>query len=343
MFNGNGILASGIRAFVITVATIIGLGIGLSILVMVFTGNDQIERKTTLNVLSNLDGERKPLGTSGPVILQVDITGTIGIDRLTADKISTVLTESREGPLKGDRVKVILLHINSPGGSAIDSQTIYQAVKYHKERYKVPVVAYVDGMCASGGYMIACAADKIMAAEGSLIGSVGVTTSPFFNFSELIDRYGIKALTMSRGIDKDALNSFRPWKPDESSSLQPLMDYTYDIFVNIVTSNRSHITKEKLVNEFGAKMFPANTAVQIGYIDADNYLPHQALAAAAEAAGIKDEEFHVVQLTSKTWVSDLFREKGLSLMQNKMVHQLQVHPDIPPELSNKLLYLYLPY
>ena len=92
-----------------------------------------------------------------------------------------MLTESREGTFKDDRVKAILLDINSPGEHGHYANGMYRALKEYKQKYKVPIIAYVDGLCASGGMYVAAAADEVYASDVSLIGSIGVITPSFFN------------------------------------------------------------------------------------------------------------------------------------------------------------------
>ena len=94
----------------------------------------------------------------------------------------------------------------------VDADGIYRAIKHYKEQYQVPVIAYVDGLCASGGMYIACAADKIYATDVSLVGSVGVLFPSFMNFSKLLDTVGVQSLTISSCKGKDDMNPLRPWK-----------------------------------------------------------------------------------------------------------------------------------
>lgn len=331
------------RAFFVSIFTLLGIGLGLVVFFGALggIGSDEIESKTSYKLLPNASGERKSLGTSDPVILQLNIDGVIGLQDLTTSKMRTLLTESREGVFKDARIKAILLNINSPGGVSFDAMAIYRMLKEYKERYNTPIIAYTDGVCASGSLMIAVAADKIVASEGSIVGSVGVITNTFFNASELIKKYDVQSLTVFKGKNKDMMNPWRPWKEDEAAPVQSLVDYHYDIFVNMMTTNRPGLDKDKLINEYGANVYSAEKAVELGYIDAAGYSYSKALELAVDAAGLQGKEYRVVQLTSKTWVADLFNER-FPLMQGKVIHQLQLHPDLHPELMNKFLYLYIP-
>ena len=332
-----------LRAFLIALFGMLGLVIGLVLLIAFLgTDGDGLESKTSFVVFPNANGERQALGRSAPVILKINIDGVIGMKELTTEKMRTVLTESREGVFKDDRVKAIFLYINSPGGTSVDSLNIYQMLQDYKERHKVPIIAFVEGLCASGGMMIAASADKIVASEGSIVGSVGVVTSSFFNVSEVLKKYDVQALTITAGKDKDMLNPFRPWASDESASIQAVINYTYDIFVDLMVKSRPKLTKEKLINDYGAKIFAADIAKEYGYIDAANYSYSKAVELTLKAANLKEEDYRVVEITAKSWVSDLFEERSSVLFSGKIVHQLQLDPTIPPELMNKHLYLYVP-
>src|SRR5690606_9333623 len=137
-----------------------------------------------------------------------------GTESFNMNTFRAQLMESREGIFEKSPVVALLLHIQSPGGTVIDADGIYRAIKAYKAQHNIPVYAYVDGLCASGGMYIAAAADKIFASDVSLIGSVGVISPPTFNFTKTMEKLGIEALTLSAGIGKDDLNPFRPWKAD---------------------------------------------------------------------------------------------------------------------------------
>ena len=209
------ILKSTIRALFVSFAVLIGLILAVLVTILsvsTLMNNVSLPDKGTLTVSADAHGNRKLLTSSSPVILRIDIHGVIGDIDLNEKKITNLLYDSREGVLTGNRVKGILLHINSPGGLATDSSAIYHLLMDYKQKYHVPIYAYVDGLCASGGMYIACAADQIYATSDSVIGSVGVRLGPTFNVSQTMDKMGISALTLTEGKFKDALNPFRPWK-----------------------------------------------------------------------------------------------------------------------------------
>src|SRR5690606_21186383 len=154
-----------------------------------------------------------------------------------------------------------------PGGTMDDADGIYRTLQEYKTRFKVPVIAYVDGICASGGLFIACAADEIYASDVSLVGSVGVLTPPFINVSQLMEKIGVNALTIYAGKGKDNLDPLRPWREGEDKNIQDIIKYYYASFVDLVIKNRSQVSRDALIQEYGAKIFPANEAARIGFID----------------------------------------------------------------------------
>ncbi len=343
----DGIFVGAVRTFVMALFAIVGIGFGFLVFMAVIgaisssTGSKEIETHYTLEILPNADGVRKEISKKAPVILQINIDGVIGTETLNTSTIRQQLVESREGDLKKDRVKAILLNINTPGGTVVDSDNIYRALNAYKEQYKVPIYAYVDGMCASGGMMAACAADKIYANNVSLIGSVGVIAGWYMNFSKVLSKYDIQTLSFSEGKGKDELNPIRPWGPNEGDTLQAIMHYYYDMFVTIVNTARPAIGKDKLVKDYGAKVFPAPQAKEYGFIDESGISREATLKLLLTEIGIEDDYYQVVQMHSQDWLSKIFTSKN-TLWQGKITHTLDLSEDYNPALSGKLLYLYRP-
>lgn len=313
-----------LRALTRSFGTVVGLGVGLFLLFVLLTPFESedlgVPREFSVEVQPNAKGERTRLGSSGPVILQLDFDGTIGLGQYSADKTRLRLVESREGVLKKDRVKAILLNINSGGGLTTDSTAIYHMIKAYKEQHKVPVIAYSDGVFASGAYEIALAADTIVSSNCNVVGSIGVLLfPPYFNFVEGLEKLGIKSQTIFAGKGKEALNPFRPWQPKEDADIQAITDVFYSQFVDVVVANRPKITREKLVNEYGAQIFAPAQAKDLGFIDETGYYLPQAIQLAAQRAGIEDKDYHVVALRSGNWVGDLFGHGSTSMLFTKML------------------------
>ncbi|MEI6531194.1 MAG: S49 family peptidase [Chlamydiota bacterium] len=335
------LIASALRSFFVCFCAVLGISLSFLVILLfmggLFSGQKLIEPQFDLRVEANSQGSTEIVSSTKPVVLQLAIENVIGMGKLTQENVTRNLNASRSGPLKEDRVKAILLTINSPGGAVFDADSIYQAILEYKSRYKVPVYAYVDGLCASGGMYIACAADKIYASDVSLIGSVGVI-SEHYNVVDLLKKVGVTALTLTSGKYKDDLNPTRVWEPGEEERWKAISAYYYDRFVGIVTKARSKITKEMLVNEYGAQVFPAPLALEKGYIDYTGASRADALNALIKAAGIT-EEYQVVSMHEDGLFGGLFG-KDNALLKGQIVHRIEGFPEA--ELANKPLYFYTP-
>jgi signal peptide peptidase SppA len=343
-FTRESVFVGAIRSFCSSFAVILGLSLGVTAIfigMMMMGGPNYLPPKSDFMIMPDSQGNRSILSAEAPVILRIDIRGVIGMGDLTAEKIQNILLGSQEDMLKDKRVKGVLLVMDSPGGFASEADAIYRALMDYKTKYKLPIYTYVDGMCASGGMYVACASDKIYATPGSVIGSVGVRMGPTFNFSDAMTKVGVSALTITAGKDKDEMNPFRPWKPDEAASIQTIVSALYDQFITIVATARPRLTKEKLIHEYGADVFIAQTAENFGYIDDARSDYAMSLMALSDAAGIgKEQPYQVVQLSPpQPFLSGLTQS---IFKQGKIVHALDLPPQMSPELSGKLLYLYQP-
>lgn len=341
------ILYSAIRALFVAFCVVIGLSLGFVFITLLLgsLGGGATEAKlTTVNteeILPNANGKREVLTGSPPVILQINIDGVIGMEELSAKSIRQILVESREGDFKDNRVKGIILYIDTPGGTVNDANAIYQALQEYKKKYNVPIYAYIDGLCASGGMYVALAADKIFSSDVSLIGSVGVIAPTFMNFTKLLEKIGVDTMTLSAGKDKDAMNPLRPWKPGEEDNYRYLINYFYDHFVDLVTTHRPAITKEKLVNDYGAHVFPAPQALEKGFIDVSNVLLVDALKEMLTHVGIEGDHYQFIRLEHRGWWRSLFSSET-NVLTGKMQHQITISPEIDILFSNQYLYLYCP-
>ncbi len=338
------IFSVALRSFVKTFMGVIGIVIGLFLVLLLLTfdtkGDEEINKTAKLKVLPNLQGKRSVLDESSPVILELVINGVIGEKNLDRESIAELLQESKEGDLKDKRVKALLLHINSPGGGSVDSDGIYRAIMRYKEEMKIPVIAFVDGMAASGGFYIAAAADEIWATQPSIIGSIGTLIPTQFNVAKPMETLGLESITYTAGKDKDILNPYRPWGKADKESLQPIVDAHYEDFVNIVTTARPRLLKEKLINDYGAQVYAAHQALDLGYLDVVGKDKHSALRALAEKAGLDPEKVYVVSLEKKNWVKELFNTESKSITDLF----LESFGIIPPSsrLSRQTLWLWTP-
>ncbi len=339
------IFVSAVRSFFTWFAAILGILLALAAIgvgIAFVSGPTLLPKGTEMTILPDAQGNRQMLSDSAPVILRISIHGVVGIDDLTGDIIDQILLDSSDGFLKNNRIKAILLHMDTPGGMVVDGDHIYRSLVAYKNKHSIPIYAYVDGLCASGGVYIASAADKIYATPVSVVGSVGVIMGPLFNFSGAMDKIGIQSLTLSDGKGKDELNPFRPWEPGEDQSLKAITSALYEQFVSIVTAARPRLDRNKLINDYGAHIFLANEAQNLGFIDGADATYNSTLQALVAAAGIQEgEAYQVVELTPPhSFISELTRGQS-PLITGKLSHVFQLGP-MNPNLSGKFLYLYQP-
>jgi signal peptide peptidase SppA len=336
------IVRSAWRSFCRMFFAVVGIFIGLFLMAFVYSmiGNSPMgEEKTTLEILPNASNQRDLLSFHSPAILQIDIHGVIGDPKgINSDSIQQILLDSQTGILQGGRIKGILLHMNTPGGAVFDADNIYQMLNEYKAQYKVPIFTYVDGLCASGGMYIASATDRIFASPSSIIGSVGVISGPFFNLYDAITKLGIQAKTLTEGLGKDAMNPMRPWKEGEDQTLQHIIAFFYQRFVSIVTKARPNLSKEKLIHEYGAKVFDCIKAKEYGYIDEAPSSRNEALLALLQEAKLDPKEpYQVIALKPKhDLFSEVFQSK-FSLLTGKIEHKVDLGQ---PPINGPCAYLY---
>jgi protease-4 len=165
---------------------------------------------------------------------------------------------------EADFVKGVLIRLETPGGSVGAVQEVYQEVL--KLSKKKPVVASMGNISASGGYYIACAANKIFANPGTLTGSIGVIFE-YMNLEGVLQAIKVKPVVFKSGKFKDAGSPFRKLSPEEEKYLQGLIDELYLQFRNVVKERRG-LTEDVLNKVANGKVFTGESALKYGLIDA---------------------------------------------------------------------------
>ena len=328
---------SAISAFFKTLCVIVGIGAGaliVSVGMSFMPMSIEPHMQTTTIAYRNALGETT---LTGPVIARINIHGVIGMGDLRTEKVQALLDATQEGMYKG-RTKALFLHINSPGGAAVDSENIYHALMAYKEKYKVPIYAYADGLCASGGMMISCAADTVLASPPSLIGSVGVVLSPFFNFTGLMEKVGVASETVTAGKNKRPFNPFRPWKANEGEDLKKITEGMYLSFITLVSKERPKLTVDKLRHEYGANIFMTEGAIERGYIHGSAKTLTAALNHFIEIGNLPKESA-IIGPAIRHSLLEAFGSKPGSM---SIQHEIKGVDTLPAEMQNRLCYLYLP-
>jgi len=216
----------------------------------------------------------------GVFFSQNEKVGIINISGIISS--SREVVEQLEEFGKDDRIKALVVRIDSPGGGVAASQEIYAAIKRLKNNKKV--VASLGSIAASGGYMIACAADKIVANPGTLTGSISVIMY-FANTEDLFKKIGLKSSVIKSGKYKDIGSPTREMTEDEKQLLQALVDDIYNQFVAVIAHDRN-IPQEKVLPFADGRVFSGRQAQVLRLVD---YLGDKSYAVqlAGKMAGIK--------------------------------------------------------
>ncbi len=197
-------------------------------------------------------------------VAKLVISGTIQSANQTYNQ--KWLLKTIDGLKNDPNNKGIILCIDSPGGTVYEADEVYLALMDYKKESNRPIYAYLESMAASGGYYIACAADKITANRNCITGSIGVIAGQFVDLTELMDRYGIKAETIHSGKNK-TIGSYTEALTDEQRQImKSISDECYEQFTKIVSSSRNMKIQdvEKLAD---GRPYTAKQALLNGLID----------------------------------------------------------------------------
>jgi signal peptide peptidase SppA len=164
-----------------------------------------------------------------------------------------------------DVVAVVLL-INSPGGSPVQSSLIAKRVRALAEENEIPVVAFAEDVAASGGYWLACAADEIYADASSILGSIGVISAGF-GFQDFIQRYGVERRVYAAGDHKGALDPFQPENPDDVARLKTAQAAIHESFKEMVRSRRAGKISAPEDEVFSGEFWTGTQAQELGLVD----------------------------------------------------------------------------
>ena len=211
----------------------------------------------------------KRFRSSVPIVSVVRMEGVIASGR-AGFRSSQMSMETLSDPLdrafKVPEVKAVILLINSPGGSPVQSSLIAKRVRALSDEKEVPVFAFAEDVAASGGYWLACSADEIYADTSSIIGSIGVIFTGF-GFQELIKRYGIERRVYASGDHKGALDPFLSENNDDVERLKKAQEGIHESFKDLVRSRRLgkiDASEEKL---FTGEFWTGTQALELGLID----------------------------------------------------------------------------
>ena len=220
------------------------------------------------------------IGGLGGNVGIVEVFGTI--DEPNGRKVIEDLDDWAEN----SSIKAIVVHVNSPGGGVAISQEIYDAMNRVREETNKPIVVSMASVAASGGYYIACAADRVVANPGTLTGSIGVIFQ-FNTFGELMDKVGIETETIKSGELKDVGNMSRRMTEKEELMLRSVVMDTYEQFVGVVAEGRGK-DPEEIYPLADGSIYTGLQAYNLGLVDTLGGL-NEAVMIAADLAEIEGD------------------------------------------------------
>ncbi len=202
-----------------------------------------------------------------PIVPVVRLSGTIGFSTPLRPGLTLANSARSLGRAFAiRRAKAVALVINSPGGSPVQSHLIYRRIRELSDENDKPVIAFVEDVAASGGYMIACAADEIICDPSSILGSIGVRGGSF-GFVGLMDRLGVERRLYTSGEHKAMLDPFLPEDPEDVARLKSIQKDIHEDFIALVKARRG--TKftgpEKTV--FSGEYWAGRKAIEYGLAD----------------------------------------------------------------------------
>jgi serine protease SohB len=202
-----------------------------------------------------------------PVVPVVRLTGVIGFSTPLKPGL-TLATSARtlERAFSVRHARAVALMINSPGGSPSQSHLIFRRIRQLSEEKRIPVFAFVEDVGASGGYMLACAADEIVCDTYSIVGSIGVVGGSF-GFHKLIDKLGIERRLYTSGDNKAMLDPFLPEKPEDVKKLKAIQKEIHENFIALVKARRGVKLRGADKALFSGEYWTAETARGFGLVD----------------------------------------------------------------------------
>jgi protease-4 len=202
--------------------------------------------------------------STGPHTALVELEGEIGgEDGMRADALIAALN----GAFDDKHTRGVVLRINSPGGSPVQAGQVYDEMRRLRGKYpKIPLYVVVDDVCASGGYYIAAAADRIFVDKASLVGSIGVLMDGF-GFTEGMKKLGVERRLLTAGDNKGFLDPFLPVDPRQEAHARAMLGEVHDQFIQIVRQGRGARLKET-PDMFSGLIWSGARSIELGLADA---------------------------------------------------------------------------
>jgi protease-4 len=221
----------------------------------------------------------------------VEVSGLIGPG---SDASAENVTLALQAAFKDKNTQGVVVRINSPGGSPVQSQTIYDEMRRLRQKYpEVPLYAVVEDICASGGYFVAAGADRIYVGKASIVGSIGVLMNGF-GFTGLMDKLGVERRLITAGDNKGMLDPFSPLDEKDKQHVKQMMNDIHEQFIGVVREGRGKRLKEG-PELFSGLVWTGQKSVDLGLAD-----------------GIGSVDYVAREIVKAETVVDFTREDGVA-------------------------------
>ena len=248
--------------------------------------------------VGGLSGKRQTFSTSEKV-------GVVAVDGVIMDAKETVAQLDEFA--KDDAIRAVVVRIDSPGGGVAASEEIYNAVRDLRKKKKV--VASMGSIAASGGYFVACAAERIVANSGTITGSISAVMH-FADAESLMKKVGVRTSVIKSGKFKDIGSPAREMTPEERQLLQSVVDDIYDHLLDVIAKDR-RMKKDDLKPLADGRIFTGRQAKKLGLIDDLGDLQY-AVSLAGTLAGVQGRPEVVYPAKKKATFWELVFQSAVS-------------------------------
>jgi protease-4 len=217
----------------------------------------------TLILIMTVDWQARTGAGGRKHTAMIEVNGTIAPGgEASADKVTSAL----QAAFKDKNTQGVVVRINSPGGSPVQAQTIYDEMRRLRAKYPdIPLYAVVEDICASGGYFVAAAADRIYVGKASIVGSIGVLMNGF-GFTGLMDKLGVERRLITAGDNKGMLDPFSPLDEKDKQHVQVMMKDIHEQFIGVVREGRGKRLKET-PDLYSGLIWTGQKSVELGLAD----------------------------------------------------------------------------
>ncbi len=229
-------------------------------------------------------------GTGDAKVLLLDLSGVIGSQDkdglISQPGMLATFKEELTRASKDEKVKALVLRVNSPGGTVTASDILYHELKAFKTARRIPVIVSMMDVAASGGYYLAMAADSILVHPSTVTGSIGVIMLTV-NARGLLEKVGVEANAITSGPRKDMGSPFRVMTSEEKDIFQGVIDSFYQRFLTVVQEGRPNLSLDQIKKLADGRIYSGEQAKAAGLVDDIGYLD-EAIELAKKKAGVSE-------------------------------------------------------